>query len=170
MDGLDFEASVWASAADPNHDMKAGPSSFTVQPFPSHNEDEAAFDDDDFDFDAPARAAPADAGDDELGDFGDFDNALQETDTSAFVQTTTFEGDGGFFTPRSLDWEALQLDPLPSHAMLRNRVEGLLQPLWESVDSSEYFSDENIRQVGGLNQVLVTGERCGHCASHCSSS
>lgn len=162
MDDFDLGASVWESTAEPNDRLgtggKAGPS-FIIQPSLLQADDGgAAFDDDDFNFDAPSAAAVNNR-DDDFGDFGDFGVALQEASSSTFVQSPSFDEDGGFFAPQGIDWDGLQLNPVPSHRELRNEIEEILRPLWDSVDSSEYLTDENIRQMAGLSQILVTSER-----------
>ena len=64
-----------------------------------------------------------------------------------------------FGSDNLMDWEALRLNPLPSTSNLKRVVEDVLQPVWSSVDVSQFLTDEKLRQVGGLNQTLVTPER-----------
>lgn len=158
-DDFGFGASVWASSS--NTVPSAGPSQREETPvFPSTTNisslTEDAFDDDDFN--APVESTTGE--DDDFGDFGDFGDAAEGGESSAFSQTSGF--DTGFGQPsiRSDEWSSLRLQPIPSSLRLRDELDVLLDPLWSSNDISQFATNENIRQVGGLNQILVTPERC----------
>ena len=165
MDDFGFEASVWAtpSTQDSSSSSKNDPGSSTFSvPSPSESDrqfaDDAFGEDDDFEFSDPVAGNVADGGDD-FDDFGDFGDG--ENDTSAFASAEpasfaiqSFEDSSGF-----LNWVPLRLDPLPPRTELRQGIGDILRPFWESSDCSRYLTDENIRQVGGLGQILVTQER-----------
>ena len=89
---------------------------------------------------------------DDFGDFGDgevvegFGEQQQET-FALPTQTVTGE------------WEPLRLDPLPTPQELAGMVEEILDTVWKLPDPGEVMTSEDIRQVEGLNQILVTPER-----------
>lgn len=97
--------------------------------------------------------------DDDFGDdFGDFDGG----------HSMSFE-DGGFregeamheFTPPPpvATWEPLRLDPLPPPSELSQQVHELLSQVWTPANPEELLTNEGIREVEGLGQVLITPER-----------
>ena len=96
--------------------------------------------------------------DDDFGDFGDFGQA---------EGTTEENGNSGHFSepavsvagPSSWDWEPLHLDPHPSRQTLEAQFEEILGPLWDTDDTSQALTDEDVREVGGLAQILVTPDR-----------
>lgn len=98
--------------------------------------------------------------DDEFGDFGEFGQA---EDTTEDIENSS----GHFSEPAapaagsssSWEWEPLQFDPHPSQQALEAQIEEILGPLWNSDDTSQALTDEDVRQVGGLAQVLVTPDR-----------
>ena len=59
------------------------------------------------------------------------------------------------------DWEPLHLDAhnMPSRSELEEQIEEILSPLWADDDLDGAFTDEDIREVGGINQILITPER-----------
>lgn len=157
-DDLTFGASIWA-ATNATSDEPRPSGSFTSEPesIPQPNgNDEDAFDD--FDFDAPVQATASALEDDDFGDFGDFEETAAPGSVDAFAQPMNFDEDA-FGSDNLMDWEALRLNPLPSTSNLKRVVEDVLQPVWSSVDVSQFLTDEKLRQVGGLNQTLVTPER-----------
>lgn len=113
------------------------------------------FDDlDDFGTPAETLAASGDEVDDDFGDFGDFGEGVQ-------VEGETFEPqtfDTVLNPHPSMEWQALNLEPIPSQQALQKQINIILGPLWLHDDPS-HFSDEPIRQGEGLNQILVTPER-----------
>ena len=95
--------------------------------------------------------------DDDFGDFGDFGEGAQAEDGATF-ELETFDTEPAL-TPRPAeDWQALNLDPLPSREKLQRQLDSILGPLWTADDPSLFIEDE-IRQAEGLNQTLVTPER-----------
>jgi hypothetical protein len=171
-DDFGFGASVWATASTDESTSKtvkrlSGPeialfaSSSKSPPAQAAFDDADPFDDnDDFNFGATTQVTANTGGDDDdFGDFGDFDEGGGGTSLGTFAQDDTFGNEGGLQDFESLDWSALRLDPLPSTSELKDDVDRILRPLWQQVDASVNFSDEDIRQVGGINQVLVTHER-----------
>ena len=150
----DWGTSVWDTPTEPIDLGLSKPASLSPPPEPSPALDE--FDD----FGEPGE--PSSSTQDDFGDdFGDFDGGIQiQADMEAF------EGDiGGFqdtFTtpiPSSTTWVPLRLDPLPSSKELSGMVEEILDSVWLLPDAEEVMTGEDIRQVEGLNQVLVTPER-----------
>lgn len=166
-DDLSFGASIWASSSSepPSKETKssiAEPSFPAFKP-PSHADTSfrsEAFDDNDFDFDAPVQATTTANEDDDFGDFGDFGETVDGDALGGFSQPTTFAEEDAVTSPYETEWKALQLDPLPSTSGLKDGIGDILQPLWSTLDASEFLTDDDIRQVGGLNQILVTAERC----------
>lgn len=94
---------------------------------------------------------------DDFGDFGDGDQiSFEDNDMGEFQNEDAFQD----FPPiPPATWEPLRLDPWPSPAELTTSVDNLLQIIWPLMSASTFLTDDNIRQVEGLNQVLVTPER-----------
>jgi len=156
----DFGSSVWATPAShlvslSSPDYPSFPqASFTVNRFDDLDgfgtqKDSSGHGDDGDDDD-----------DDEFGDFGEFGQAEGITeefgDSGNFSDTTIAMPVAG---PSSWDWEPLQFDLHPSRKTLETQVEEILGPLWDDDDTSQALTDEDVRQVGGLAQVLVTPDR-----------
>ena len=57
------------------------------------------------------------------------------------------------------DWEPLRFDSHPSRQRLETQIEEVLGPLWSNDDLGEALTDEDVREVGGLAQILVTPDR-----------
>ena len=161
-DDIAFGASVWGAPASPLPPLSVKPPTFAISPAPSTAPDDF----DDFDnFRTPAETTAGsgdERDDDDFGDFGDFGETQQLPATASFQ--TSFEG-VTYAEPESIggpsisrDWQALRLDPLPSHEELQEQIDELLGPLWIHDDTS-HLTDDAIREVGGLNQTLVTNER-----------
>ncbi|KAJ7498712.1 hypothetical protein FB451DRAFT_1384504 [Mycena latifolia] len=55
-------------------------------------------------------------------------------------------------------WEPLRLDPLPDKGDLREQVDIILAPIWGDVDISSVTTNEGIREVEGITQILVNPE------------
>lgn len=95
--------------------------------------------------------------DDDFGDFGEFGQAEGSEEI----------GDSGHFSEpavlvagsSSSDWEPLHLDPHPSRQTLEAQIEEILGPLWNTDDTSQALTDEDVREVGGLAQILVSPDR-----------
>ncbi|KAI1796236.1 hypothetical protein LXA43DRAFT_880547 [Ganoderma leucocontextum] len=158
-DDITFGASVWGAPASPLPPL-VKPPTFGISPAPSTAPDD--FDDfDNFRTPAETTAGSEDEGGDDFGDFGDFGETQQLPVTASFqasfgeVTYTEPESIGG--PSVNLEWQTLRLDPLPSREELQEHVDEILGPLWIHDDAS-YLTDDAIREVGGLNQTLVTNE------------
>lgn len=149
----DFGTSVWATSASDivplsSPDYPAfSQTSFTINRF------------DDFDSFGTQKDTSRGDDDDEFGDFGEFGQAEGITkefgDGDHSCEPTTVPVAGS----SSWDWEPLHIDPHPSRQMLEAQIEEILGPLWNSDDTSQALTDEDVREVGGLAQILVTQDR-----------
>jgi hypothetical protein len=148
----DFGTSMWATATSDRLSLSSPDYPTFPQPSLTVNQ----FDDlDDF---GTQKDVFAEDDDDEFGDFGDFGQA---------EGTTEDIGNSGFSEPTASvagpssqwDWEPLQFDPHPSQQALEAQIEEILGPLWNTDDTSQALTDEDVREVGGLAQVLVTPDR-----------
>ncbi|RPD67013.1 hypothetical protein L226DRAFT_529405 [Lentinus tigrinus ALCF2SS1-7] len=160
-DDIAFGASVWGApdASVSIAPLAVKPPTFELSPSPSTAPDDF----DDFDnFRTPAETAAGsgeEAEDDDFGDFGDFGETQPLPITPAFstsfgeVQYAEPESISGSWIPR--EWQPLHLNPLPSLEQLQEQVDDILGPLWIRNDTS-HLTDDPIREVGGLNQTLVT--------------
>jgi len=146
----DFGTSMWATATSDRISLSSPDYPTFPQPSLTVNQ----FDDlDGFGTQKDVFAGEDD--DDEFGDFGEFGQA---------EGTTEDIGNGHFSEPAasvagsssSWDWEPLQFDPHPSRQTLEEQIEEILGPLWNTDDTSQALTDEDVREVGGLAQVLVT--------------
>lgn len=163
-DDIAFGASVWGAPDDPIPvaPLAVNPPTFAISPSPSTAPDD--FDDfDNFRTPAETTAGSGDEGeDDDFGEFGEFGETQQLPITPGF--STSFgevtydepESIGGPSIPR--EWKPLHLHPFPSREGLLEQVDNVLGPLWMHDDTS-HLTEEAIREVGGLNQTLVTNER-----------
>ncbi|KAI0050165.1 hypothetical protein FA95DRAFT_1555865 [Auriscalpium vulgare] len=151
----DFGASVWATTpSDPI--ILSSPHEDVFPTFPTTNIPSEPSDDFD-DFGAPAEPGGADGDEDDFGDFGDFEEA--EEAGGEFTGAAGFSDGAGVAGPStSRDWEALRLEPLPSRRDLEEQIDEILGPLWAHDDLSQALTDDDIREVGGLNQILITPE------------
>jgi len=144
MDDLDLGASVWGAPSD---------TTFPVHSSASPSNDQ--FDDFD-DFHTPAQTEPAHSivHDDDFGDFGDFGD-VDATTAEGFGQDDEF----GEVTPVSSSlgstWQPLVFSPLPERETLKKMIDEILEPVWSS-DLTMLTTDEDIRQVEGISQVLTT--------------
>jgi hypothetical protein len=148
-DDFSFTA-IWGAPSDPS----PVPSGFTkvIPPemdFPESSSSSQG--EDDFDDFGTAPTSTPDVQDDDFGDFGE----AQEMSTPAGFET-------GFghdvLLARPTDWEPLRLDPMPSRDDLQIQLDEVLGPIWAD-DISEFTTAEDIRQVEGVSQILVTPER-----------
>lgn len=150
-DDLTFGTSAWGTSDDitplPLRTVSLIPTSSDLQ------QDSDPFDD----FNGPTEKNP-NVADDDFGDFGDFG----ETE---IVNSTGFEDDIGFGEvpvagPSShREWHPLKLDPLPLRSELAEQVNEILEPIWGYGHTSKNLTDEGIREVEGISQILVTSER-----------
>ena len=145
-DDLTFGASVWGSS-DPVLLLPPPPTSSL------HVADDPTFDDaqfsDDFDnFATPAESVGS-AEEDDFGDFGEAQAAVNEG----------FDGaDFGEQIAGTAYHQALKLDPLPSRTELQHQVNEILECLWVD-NTSNALTDDSIREMEGTSQMLVTPER-----------
>lgn len=153
-DDLDFGASVWG--APERISLSVSPPTFS-EPSPAPSSSQDGFEDfDDFGTPAETIAASGDEADDDFGDFGDFGEVAQVEGVSGFEGE---EFEQPIPTPRPpTDWQPLRLDASSSRDDLQRQIDMILGPLWPA-DNSSHFTDDPIRQVEGLNQLLVTRER-----------
>ena len=146
----DFGTSIWATTTPAIAPLSSP--TFPQSPFTVNQLDEVDG------FGAQKDVSGNDDDDDDFGDFGEFGQA---------EDTTEEIGDSGHFSepavsvagPSSWDWEPLHLDPLPSRHALEAQIEEILGPLWNTDDTSLALTDEDVREVGGLAQILVTPDR-----------
>jgi hypothetical protein len=156
--------SVWAA------DSTAPPAFSSSTSFSASSSPSASFDDDGFeDFGQAQQVAAGDAaGDEDFGDFGDFEDT-----GGGFEEGNAFDGQRSFPGPSSRthpDYTALNIDPMPSRSELQDAIDAILGPLWENDDLSGVLNNEGIREVGGVNQVLITQERYGASHLHTGSA
>jgi len=147
-DDLTFGVSVWDTIASPEgvSPIKT-PTSIphSIQPPES---DGPGFDDfEDFNT-APTSAVEA------QDDFGDFEEFGENTTVTPNFDNQTF-----LRTPPERDWQSLRLDPLPGRSELEAEIHRILEPLWADEDISEVTTDDPIREIEGVAQILVTPER-----------
>jgi hypothetical protein len=172
-DDFTFGASVWGASNDPTrltHITTSLSSLGSPAPSPAPSQDQL---DDYDDFHTPPQTQnPSIAQDDDFGDFGDFGGAEGLEDGRDFGHDADF-GQGGDFGdfaedvsfheqpipgPSQTVWEPLRLTPLPSRDVLEEQINRILDPVWIR-DISLLTTDEDIRQVEGVSQILVTPER-----------
>lgn len=155
-DDFGFGASVWDMPAESSTSK-----SLTKDKLPSdlsasepNNDFLESFDDKDFD--TPIQLSSED---DDFGDFGGFGEEIHVGTSSGLGLPMSFSDEEEPDPLGAVDWESLHLDPIPSIPILREQVENLLGPLWAHIDPSQFTNNEDIRQVEGLSQILVTPER-----------
>ena len=144
----DFGSSVWATPSTGVISLLSPNVSSTISQFDGFD-----------DFGTQEDVARHEDDDDEFGDFGEFGQAEDTTEE--------FGGSSGFKETElepaadssSLDWEPLRLDSHPSRQMLETQIEELLGPLWSNDNLDDALTDEDVREVGGLAQILVTPDR-----------
>ncbi|KAA1466755.1 hypothetical protein DENSPDRAFT_51671 [Dentipellis sp. KUC8613] len=161
-DDLTFGASVWATPGAAPISLSPPPLVPPLPTFPSTDLDDNdapqdSFDDFD-DFGAPPAPAPSGGDDDDFGDFGDFGDAEASGGAGGFA---AFEDQSRIAGPSSVsqDWRPLRLDPFPPRAELEAQIDDILSPFWAHDDLAQVLSDDDIREVGGLSQILSTPER-----------
>lgn len=143
-DDLTFGVSVWDTIASPE-----GVSPIKTRlpiPQPPESSDSGFDDFEDFNT-APTSAVEA------QDDFGDF----EEFGESPTV-TASFNNQALLRTPSERDWQSLRLDPLPGRSELEAEIHRILEPLWADEDSA-VTTDDPIREIEGIAQILVTPER-----------
>lgn len=148
----DFGSSVWATPASGVISLFSTNSS----PLPRVSSTINHFDEFD-EFGPQEEVTMGEDDDDEFGDFGEFGQAEDTTEefgsSSGFKETELEPAAAG---SSSWGWEPLCFDSHPSRQMLETQIEEILGPLWSSDDIDEALTDEGVREVGGLAQILVT--------------
>lgn len=151
-DDLTFGASVWGSSVISGGASPIKPSislSMTVPPSAPESEiDDSGFDDfEDFNT-APTSAVEGSE------DFGDFEEFGEIT-----TVTTGFDDQDFLNGPPSREWHALRLNPLPERLELEEEIQRILESIWGDEDISQVTTDDSIREVEGIAQILTTPER-----------
>src|SRR5258707_296941 len=151
----DIGTSIWASESTSGRVSLSSPGHpIFPRPSPTANQ----FDD----LDGFVTQKDVSGGDDDDDDFGEFAEFGQAEATTEDI------GKSGYFldppvpaagSSSSCDWEPLQFDPHPSRQTLEAQIEEILGPLWNTDDTSRALTDEDVREVGGLAQILVTPDR-----------
>ncbi|KAK0461942.1 uncharacterized protein EV420DRAFT_1665579 [Desarmillaria tabescens] len=128
-DDITFGVSVWSSSA-PISILQDNPFGDRASSTTDPFHSQPADDDfDDFDdFGPPAQDVAPSVEDDDFGDFGDFDTT-----------------------------ESIPLDPVPSRSQLVQDIDDILGPLWPT-GITEVTTDDPIREMEGISQILVTSE------------
>ncbi|EEB92764.1 hypothetical protein MPER_08680 [Moniliophthora perniciosa FA553] len=153
-DDLTFGASVWGST-EPANLFPAKQSSSTILPSPSASAPQTDDDFDDFDdFGSAAEAPQSAVDDDDFGDFGDAD----EMATPADFTSPGYPSEIPIAGPSRAGWEALRLNPFPSRDDLVEQINDILDAVWSGIPVSQYLTDDGIRDVEGVNQILQTNE------------
>jgi hypothetical protein len=153
-DELTFGTSVWGTSEEADVTPLALKTVSLLHTSSILQKDNDPFDD----FSGLTESNP-NAADDDFGDFGDFGEA-------EIINSTSFEDGMGFGEevpvagPSShRKWHPLILNPLPPRSELAEQVNEILEPIWGYGDPSEILTDEGIRDVEGISQILVTSER-----------
>lgn len=150
-DDFTFGSSVW----DTNDKVDIAPPPRKPSPLVS----EVQFDDQFDVFNEPVDTAQADAADDDFGDFGDFGDA-ETADPAGFEDENVFGEEVQIAGPSShSEWHPLRLDLLPSRLELEEQLNEVLDPIWGYEDLANIMTSEEIREVEGITQILVTSER-----------
>jgi hypothetical protein len=154
-DDLTFGASVWAAPSDtlsPPSNKGIG-SANALSAFDFIGD---AFDDSD-EFGPSMQTTSTQDENDDFGDFGDFGEV--QGDVIRDFEGDAFEEEIRTPEPSEADWEPLRLDPMPSRAELQKQVNDIFGRIWPNDDISQVTTQEGIREVGGIAQILVTPER-----------
>lgn len=153
-DDLTFGASVWgADVPSPFPPTKLKPPTLSLEDdFISTPNGDDGFDD--FEDFGPTETV---AGDED--DFGDFGDAIEDIAvTPADFPETPVAGPSK--SQMSKQWEPLRLDPFPDRQQLERDIDEILEPVWDDEEAQEQvFTKDGIRDIEGVNQILVTNER-----------
>ncbi len=107
---------------------------------------------------------------DDFGDFGDAQtpNIFEDMDSGDF-QDVSFAAPSESASlppdPGPSSWQPLRLHPMPTFHQLSKDVEGLLEPIYGSLDPTDLMSGEGIRQAEGNAQILISPNRLAHHVS-----
>ncbi|RDB22779.1 Uncharacterized protein C8E11.05c [Hypsizygus marmoreus] len=150
-DDLTFGASVWGTTDSPVDIVPPPPKPSAPSGF--------QFDDQFDDFNEPGpEITQANADDDDFGDFGDFGeapvgNSADFGDEVGFGEEVRIAGPSSY-----AEWHPLRLDPLPPRQELEEQLNEVLGPIWGYDNLASILTDEEIREVEGVSQILVTPE------------
>ncbi|RXW17847.1 hypothetical protein EST38_g7990 [Candolleomyces aberdarensis] len=155
-DDITFGASVWATPEPalekplpPSEPKRKPPAPLTLE----DDFDDAPFNDFD-DFGPPVDNAQFEAKDDDFGDFEDFEEAADIVPESAF-QDAAFQDPIAVAGPSfHRSWKPIQLDPTSSYQDIQEDVYDTLNPIWATEDISRITTDEPMREVEGVGQIL----------------
>ena len=146
-DDITFGASVWGASEPVDLQKTSSSIALTTQ--------EITFNDF-HDFGPSAEAASNDARDDDFGDFGDAEYSAQE----GFDESIDFEEQTQMAGPSSLrQWRPLQLNPFAGRQQIEEEIYEILALEWEDEEISYITTNEGIREVEGIGQILLTPER-----------
>jgi hypothetical protein len=160
-------SSAWVDAPSTSSPPAKLAPAFALAPPPAPS---AVIQTDDFDdFDdfgdsvAPVASAAGGGGedDDDFGDFGDFGEV-----SDTVVEQPLVEEPAPYVAPPARQLEMLRLHPGQPRAEIREQVERLIEPLFPRSEVEALTTGDGIREVGGLNQILVTEERYGMFSPH----
>ena len=154
-DEFGFGSSVWGAPSDPPRLLNLTSTALSM-PSPALSHDQF----DDFeDFHTPPQTQnPSIAQDDDFADFADFGEAGQSEATFTFGEEVDFGEEVAVVEPSQRSWRALQLDPLSAGENLKQQIDDILGPEWTH-DLSDMTVDGDVRQVEGINQILVDPSR-----------
>lgn len=153
-DDFSFDSSVWGISAPAPSLMSQLPS---LLPSPSAEYHDQLEDFDDFHTPLESKT-PSLVQDDDFADFGDFGEVGGSDANFTFEEDTTFSTEIQGPELSRPGWRSLILDPLPSAQDLSLQIEEILGPVWPHKLSS-LTSDEDIRQVEGIGQILTASAR-----------
>lgn len=153
-DDLSFGTSIWASSNEPPVKPSENISSSSSITEPTSPDPQF------HDFDDFASTAEFPTNDEDFGDFGDFGDPDTSMEVSQFEEAVEFsqeKEEAG--EPYSPPWSLLHIDHPASSKDIKSQVTDLLQPLWWDTGMEICTSNEDIRQVEGVGQILSTMER-----------
>jgi hypothetical protein len=156
-DDLTFGTSVW-NTSEPVTIDNSLPSTISFVGDAISGQPQPTFDDDFDDFGSSTKTQDVPSEDDDFGDFGDFGEVVELDDPPAtsLAQADDFRIAG----PSSHGWRPLSLNPFPSRSELENTINEALSPIWNYEDIADVTTDDPIREVEGLAQILTTPSRC----------
>jgi hypothetical protein len=148
----DFGSSIWATQTSGTASLSSPFFSTFPQTPPTINQL-----DDLGGFGTQENAAAQGDDDDEFGDFGEFGHA--EGTTEDFADSSHLSVSLPVTDSSPWDEGLHRFDPQQPRSMLEGQIEEILGALWDGDDLSEALTDEDVREVGGLAQILVTPDR-----------
>ncbi|KAF9464351.1 hypothetical protein BDZ94DRAFT_1191017 [Collybia nuda] len=150
-DDITFGASVWGTSdvVDTLSPLQTKRSSLSTSLEPHFIDDQ--FDD----FESPLPAVHGDMADEDFGEFDEADvgNSTGFEDDESFGEEVQIAGPSSY-----VEWLPLGLNSLSSRSVLEDQVGSILEPIWGSEDISRLLTNDRIREVEGVTQILVTPE------------